>query len=161
MSSLLQICERFGGPPDRAEIFCLQYEPVVFWEMAYFQERCLILRDTHPWVCEAKTIRGHPLKGAGQEEKLPPCKKTGFSCRSQQPATPPTIPAVSLVLESALAAPVTHQDQGRFRVPVGKRPFPPEAGQKIFGSMPCPNYCSALMVVNHPLTGSWHGQQSC
>ena len=44
---------------------------------------------------------------------------------------------------------------------IGKRPFPPEAGQKIFGSMPCPNDCSVLMVISHPLTGSWHGQQRC
>jgi hypothetical protein len=37
-------------------------------------------------------------------------------------------------------------------------PFRLLADQKIFGSMPCPNICTSLMVVNQPQNSSRHGQ---
>jgi len=37
-------------------------------------------------------------------------------------------------------------------------PFRHLADQKIFGSMPCPNDFTSLMVASQPCDSSWHGQ---
>ena len=44
--------------------------------------------------------------------------------------------------------------------PLGVRPLPLIADQKIFGSMPCPSVFGQIsMVFNQPIDGSRHGRQ--
>jgi len=58
--------------------------------------------------------RGHPLKGRGQEKKLPYSKKLSFFFESSLLADRfLTAPVISRVYYVSCAAPVTHQDLGR------------------------------------------------
>ena len=126
---------------------------------------CLACTRTSGLECSSNAakvpeMRDSPIKRRRSRGKTPSMQENQvFSCRSQQPAT--SLPRPQFLW--FWSQPSLHQSPIRiktvFELPVGKRSFPPEAGQKIFGSVPCPNDWSALMVINHPLTGSWHGQQ--